>query len=102
MKVTRLADNYAADKFTKVEPQALRAAFQEIARDGYIAGYLKADDQLESNRLLKMFRVLHGVEPTEAHHPVGAYYPVGQFDGDCSCGHGTWPCKELKQYDATD
>jgi hypothetical protein len=27
------------------------------------------------------------------HHPVGAYLPVGQLDGDCrECG-GAWPCE---------
>lgn len=36
-----------------------------------------------------------GIEPTKAHHPVGAYYPVGQLDGDCSCGRGEWPCAFL-------
>lgn len=49
----------------------------------------------EAERLRKMFRLLHGVEPTDAHHPVGAYYPVGQLDGDCSCGRGPWPCATL-------
>jgi hypothetical protein len=29
------------------------------------------------------------------HRPVGAYLPVGQLDGDCSCGRGEWPCAEL-------
>jgi hypothetical protein len=28
----------------------------------------------------------------KAHHPVGAYLPVGQLDGDCRCGRGAWPC----------
>jgi hypothetical protein len=39
------------------------------------------------------------------HHPVGAYYPVGQLDGDCKCGRGEWPCeqavKALKAYGFT-
>lgn len=47
--------------------------------------------------LRKAFRVLHGVEPTRDHHPVGAYYPVGQLDGDCSCGRGPWPCNTLRE-----
>lgn len=29
------------------------------------------------------------------HHPVGAYLPVGQLDGDCRCGQGAWPCEEV-------
>jgi hypothetical protein len=29
------------------------------------------------------------------HHPVGAYLPVGQLDGDCRCGKGAWPCAEV-------
>lgn len=33
--------------------------------------------------------------PTRAHHPVGAYLPIGQLDGDCSCGRGPWPCEAL-------
>lgn len=49
----------------------------------------------EVERLRKMFRMLHGVEPTAEHFPVGAYHPVGQLDGDCSCGHGPWPCEAL-------
>lgn len=50
----------------------------------------------EAESLRKMFRLLHGVEPTKAHHPVGAYLPTGQLDGDCSCGRGEWPCDELR------
>lgn len=34
------------------------------------------------------------VQPTKQHHPVGAYYPIGQLDGDCSCGRGVWPCPD--------
>lgn len=37
-----------------------------------------------------------------AHHPSGAYLPVGQLDGDCSyktCG-GSWPCNPV--VDGTD
>lgn len=30
--------------------------------------------------------------PTKAHHPVGAYFPIGQLEGDCSYGAGEWPC----------
>lgn len=30
------------------------------------------------------------------HHPVGAYLPVGQLDGDCSCGRGAWPCEAVR------
>jgi hypothetical protein len=31
-----------------------------------------------------------------AHHPVGAYLPVGQLDGDChNCG-GAWPCETVR------
>ena len=29
------------------------------------------------------------------HHPVGAYLPVGQLDGDCRCGRGAWPCETV-------
>lgn len=29
------------------------------------------------------------------HRPVGAYLPVGQLDGDCSCGRGAWPCAAI-------
>jgi hypothetical protein len=29
------------------------------------------------------------------HHPVGAYLPVGQLDGDCKCGRGSWPCETV-------
>jgi len=30
------------------------------------------------------------------HHPVGAYLPVGQLDGDCWCGRGAWPCETVR------
>lgn len=31
------------------------------------------------------------------HHPVGAYLPVGQMDGDChECG-GAWPCEPVRK-----
>ena len=30
------------------------------------------------------------------HHPVGAYLPVGQLDGDCrGCG-AEWPCPTVR------
>jgi hypothetical protein len=32
-----------------------------------------------------------------AHHPVGAYLPVGQLDGDCKCGRGAWPCDAVRE-----
>lgn len=28
------------------------------------------------------------------HFPVGEYLPVGQLDGDCSCGRGSYPCPD--------
>lgn len=31
---------------------------------------------------------------TRGHHPVGAYLPVCQVDGDCSCGRGERPCPD--------
>ena len=41
-------------------------------------------------------KILQGDFPQTRHHkPVGAYLPVGQLDGDCSCGKGTWPCVTL-------
>lgn len=32
---------------------------------------------------------------TLRHRPVGAYMPIGQLDGDCSCGRGSWPCPDM-------
>ena len=40
--------------------------------------------------------------PTKKHHPVGAYFPLGQLDGDCSCGDGEWPCAALDKEGQTD
>jgi len=31
------------------------------------------------------------------HHPVGAYLPIGQLDGDCSVCHEMWPCAPALQ-----
>lgn len=54
-----------------------------------------ADAQAKIAAHEKAWRMLHGVVPTKEHHPVGAYLPVGQLDGDCSCGRGFWPCRAL-------
>ena len=41
-------------------------------------------------RLADDWRLIRG------HHPVGAYWEVGQLDGDCSCGEGPWPCAVVR------
>lgn len=40
-----------------------------------------------------------GMTVEQKHFPVGAYLPVGQLDGDCSCGKGAWPCPDAPSAD---
>ncbi len=30
------------------------------------------------------------------HHPVGAYFPIGQVDGDCRICKTAWPCNTIR------
>ena len=38
----------------------------------------------------------------DRHKPLGAYLPVGQLDGDCSCGSGAYPCATVRAIEAAD
>lgn len=69
-----------------------------MSREDLVATIQEAFDgciSYEYEQTLADVMLRTGLPENNAHHPVGAYLPVGQLDGDCSCGRGAWPCRTL-------
>jgi hypothetical protein len=70
------------------DADALVAAVEETVAARVAAARADERDRVVAD-LARDWRLLRN------HHPVGAYHPVGQLDGDCACGDGTWPCSTI-------